>query len=62
MRMAKGWKEIGNNGIYNPNVLTKEDYVEYKKRMFKVGLAVDRMKTNKPKWKKVKKTEENEVE
>lgn len=43
--MAKGWKWYGSN----LNEMSKQEKREFSKKMFKWTLALDRMKTNKPK-------------
>lgn len=53
--MAKGWREIGTNSI-NP-IMTRKEHKNYLRKMFKLGLMIDRMPISKPKFAKVKKTE-----
>ena len=50
MHKKSGWKVIGDN---KPIPMTEEEYMKYKKRMFKWGLFVDKMKTEKPKFNKL---------
>ena len=51
MNMKSGWVVVGDN--YS-RVISKEDYINYKNKMFKWGLALQKMKVNKPKFNKSK--------
>lgn len=46
------WKHVGNN---IEDFRTKEEKEKARKKAFKVGMAIDRMKTVKPKFKRTPK-------
>lgn len=52
MNKKSGWKVVADNG---PIPMTEEEYRHYRRKMFKWGLWVDKMKPEKPKFNKVKK-------
>ena len=52
MHKKSGWKVIADNGVVP---MTDEEYQKYRKKMFKWGLWVKKMKTEKPKFNKAKK-------
>ena len=57
MHKKSGWRTIGTNG---PIPMTEEEYRHYKRKMFKWGIFVDKMKPNKPRFNK--KTNPKETE
>lgn len=60
MNKKSGWKVIGTNA---PIPMTEEQYRRYKRKMFKWGLWVDKMPTEKPKFnKKVTSSKEKDKE
>lgn len=52
MNKKSGWKVVADNGAIP---MTDEEYQKYRKKMFKWGLWVDKMKFEKPKFNKAKK-------
>ena len=52
MNKKSGWRVIADNAAIP---MTEEQYRHYRRKMFKWGLWVDKMKTEKPKFNKVKK-------
>ena len=49
MHKKSGWKVISDNSAIP---MTDEEYKKYRNRIFKWGLFVDKMKTEKPKFNK----------
>ena len=50
MNKKSGWKVIGTNEAIPMN---EDEYRHYRRKMFKWGLWVDKMKTEKPKFNKL---------
>ncbi len=53
MGKTTGWRKIADNEI--GAIMTKEEKDKYRKKLFKWGLALQKMPTNKPKFNKTKK-------
>lgn len=60
MHKKSGWRTIGTNSAIP---MSEKEYKNYRNKMFKWGIFVDKMKTQKPKFvKKVKDSKEKENE